>query len=97
MASITQCKVLFLTNAHRVTQILSSCRKHRIDLQKTVKMPGIWEDIPAQFWPGRQQKKGFVFSYVLYLEHFADLRLQVLPTYIGILGEFITQTEQNPP
>jgi hypothetical protein len=36
MASITRCKVLFLIKVHRVTQILSSCKKYRIDLLKTV-------------------------------------------------------------
>jgi hypothetical protein len=61
MTGITQCKVLFLTNVHRVTQILSSCKKHGIDLRKTVKVSGIWEDISAQFWPDRQQRQDLFF------------------------------------
>jgi hypothetical protein len=38
MTGITRCKVLFLIKVHRVTQILSSCKKFRIDLRKTVKV-----------------------------------------------------------
>ena len=40
MAGITRCKVLFLIKVHRVTQTLSSCKKYRIDLRKTVKVSG---------------------------------------------------------
>ncbi len=40
MVGIKRCKVLFLMKVHRVTKILSYCKKYRTDLRKTVKVSG---------------------------------------------------------
>lgn len=41
LAGIIRCKVLLLIEIHRVTQILSACKKYRIDLRKSVEVSGI--------------------------------------------------------
>ena len=74
MASTTRCKVLFLIKVHSVTQTLSSCKKNRIDLPKTVKVPGIRCYVERSYYPLQHQLEPHSFIIEVGIPSNANVR-----------------------